>query len=250
MWGWDDEEQWLRRFRPARPGAPRLICFPRAGASAETFRPLCGVLAPRLDMLAVQYPGRGDRWQEGTVDDIVMLADRLARVFHGDPDMPFVFLGHEMGALVAFEVTRALADVGVAIPAHLVVVASHAPYGPRLNRRVHQFDDDGIINHLRGHGLIDPSPEAERVARSALPAIRADYRAAETYRYQPGPKLTCPVTAVVGNRRPSLSIAEARIWSTVTLAPFDLEVVPGRLRHLDPESDAVKAISAVCERVV
>ncbi|WP_354644578.1 thioesterase II family protein [Kitasatospora camelliae] len=56
----------------------RLVCFPHAGGSASYFRPVATALSPRVEVIAVQYPGRQDRRLEPPVDDIGLLADRIA----------------------------------------------------------------------------------------------------------------------------------------------------------------------------
>ena len=63
--------------------------------------------------------------------------------------------------------------------------------------------------------------------RLALPALRADYRAAETYRPQRVHKVNCPVVALVGDEDPRVPIDEARAWRQHTSADFDLRVFPG-----------------------
>jgi len=63
--------------------------------------------------------------------------------------------------------------------------------------------------------------------RMILPAIRADYRAAETYVWEPGPPLSCPVTCLVGDDDPKVTVEEAAAWSEHTDGPFTLEVFPG-----------------------
>lgn len=78
-----------------------------------------------------------------------------------------------------------------------------------------------------------------------LPAIRSDYKAAETYVYAPGPKLTCPVTALVGDTDPMVSAEEAVAWSEYTDGTFELRIWPGGHFYLETHAaDVVSTISA------
>jgi hypothetical protein len=53
---------WLRVFA-VRPAARlRLFCFPHAGGAASTFRELARLAPPDIELVAVQYPGRQDRY--------------------------------------------------------------------------------------------------------------------------------------------------------------------------------------------
>lgn len=63
--------------------------------------------------------------------------------------------------------------------------------------------------------------------RLALPVLRGDYKAAETYAYRPGPPLNCPVHAFTGDRDPMVTEAEARAWADHTGAEFTLHTYTG-----------------------
>ena len=72
-----DDGLWCRRFQAAPDAAHRLICLPHAGGSASYYVPVATALAPHVDVVALQYPGRQDRRREPLVDDIGTLADRV-----------------------------------------------------------------------------------------------------------------------------------------------------------------------------
>ena len=228
---------WLRRFHQADAGAPGLICFPPAGGSASWFHPMSAALAPDVDVVAMQYPGRQDRRAEDPIDDVVVLAYRISRILSGATGWPVAFFGHSVGATVAFEVARALVAADGAGPAHLLVSGRRAPTRHR-DEHVHRRDDAGILQDLRRLGGTDARVLGDDdVIRLVLPATRADYRAAETYRYVAGPLLTCPVTALTGDDDPSTTLDEAAGWREVTTGAFELRVFPGGhfflTRHLD-----------------
>ncbi len=79
-----DTDLWLRRFSEAPPGAPRLVCFPHAGGAASWYQPFAQYVAGRAELVAVQYPGRQDRRSEPLLDDIRVLADRIAPLLARD----------------------------------------------------------------------------------------------------------------------------------------------------------------------
>ena len=70
-----DEDLWIRRYQEAAGSSPRLVCFPHAGGSASYFFSLSRALAPDIEVLAIQYPGRQDRHQERSAESIAELAD-------------------------------------------------------------------------------------------------------------------------------------------------------------------------------
>ncbi|MEW2417703.1 alpha/beta fold hydrolase [Streptomyces sp. NPDC046866] len=222
---------WLRRYGDAHAGAPRLVCFPHAGGSASFYFPVAQALAPGVDVLAVQYPGRQDRRGEPLIDSIAVLADRifteLAALVSAEPDVPLYLFGHSMGATVAFEVTRRLQDAALPGPVLLFASARRAPSRTRADR-VHTRDDDGLIQELRRLSGTDARVLGnEEIMRMAIPSIRNDYRAVETYRAEPGTRIDTPVCVLVGDSDPTTTLAEARAWEEHTSAGIELRVFPG-----------------------
>lgn len=229
---------WVRRFHPAPQACARLVCFPHAGGSATYYFPLSTALSEAADVLAVQYPGRQDRLQEPCITDISTLADRLADELRPWADRPLTFLGHSMGATLAFEVARRLEESGVILRG-LFASGRRAPSRHR-EEQVHLRDDQGLVEELRRLSGTDAELLAdEAVLRMVLPAMRGDYRAIETYRYRPGPPLNCPVVALTGDSDPLVDVAEARAWAQHTVAPFRLRVFPGGHFFLGEHTESV-----------
>src|SRR5438874_2589259 len=53
--------RWFTRFHEPRQAAFRLFCFPYAGGSASVYRQWAALADPRIDVVALQLPGRGPR---------------------------------------------------------------------------------------------------------------------------------------------------------------------------------------------
>jgi len=234
---------WIRRFHPAPEAPARLVCFPHAGGSASFYFPLSRALAPELDVLAVQYPGRQDRRAEPCIDDLRRLADLAAEELLRWTDRPMALFGHSLGATLAFEVALRLEAAGV-VPLGLFASGRRAPSRPREDR-VHLQDDKGLIASLKRLSGTDSQIFADdELLSMILPAVRADYRAAETYRYRPGPPLSCPVTALTGDDDPEVTIDDARSWAVHTTAAFDIHVYRGGHFYLTAHATAVQDLLA------
>ncbi|WP_415954490.1 thioesterase II family protein [Streptomyces sp. KLOTTS4A1] len=239
-----DHTLWLRSFHDSTDRATRLLCLPHAGGSAAFFFPVSRSLSPELDVISVQYPGRQDRRHENCVETIEELARQIVDVLDPRPDGPPIALfGHSLGATLGFEIARLMEARGTA-PCHLFASGRRAPSRPR-HETVHQRDDEGLLAELRLLSGTDARVLGdEEVLRMALPAIRSDYRAAETYTYEPGPALSCPITVFTGDKDPKVSLDEARAWETHTAADFDMHTYPGGHFFLSDHSAAMlKVIS-------
>lgn len=244
-----DNGLWVRRFHPAPAGAPRLVCLPHAGGSASFFFPVSRALSPAVEVLSIQYPGRQDRRHEPCVPTIGELARQVFGVLRPWLDQPLAIFGHSMGATLGFEVARLIEAETGSPAAHLFPSGRRAP-SCRRHETVHLLDDEGLladVKKLSGTNsavLGDPD-----MLRAALPAIRSDYRAAETYEYVPGPKLSCPVTVFTGDADPKTTVDEAKTWAEHTSGPFDLHVFPGGHFFLAQHQPAIlRTLSAALTR--
>jgi surfactin synthase thioesterase subunit len=200
----------------------QLVVLPHAGGAASFYVPLCRALAPAADVVAVQYPGRQERRSEPCVTDLVELAELVAAALADRLDRPTVLFGHSMGATLAFELARRLPVV------HVFASARRAPSRWRDDDRVHEGDDAQLIAEVMALGGSSAELLAdEEIAAMVLPSLRGDYRAAETYRWTPGPPLTVPVTVLVGDDDPKVSLDEARAWEEHTTGQVDLHVFSG-----------------------
>jgi surfactin synthase thioesterase subunit len=218
------------------------VCFPHAGGSASFYAPLARTLAPEFDVLTLNYPGRQDRRAEPVLDDLAELADRIAEVLPPFLDnRQYAFFGHSMGAIAAFEVARRLERTRGTSPVVLWASARRAPSIP-AGTRVHLLDDDGIIAVMK---QLSGTPamlfDEEELIRWALPAVRGDYRAIETYCAAPDATVTCPISVFVGDDDPITSVEQAAAWRRHTTGQFALSVFSGGHFYLTDHSELVVA---------
>ncbi|KNB50867.1 thioesterase II family protein [Streptomyces caatingaensis] len=229
----EDDELWLRCFRPAPESSHRLLCFPHAGGAASSFLPLARSLAPDVEVLAVQYPGRQDRRNEPHFTSIGELADRIHRVAAPRLDESTALLGHSMGAVLAFEVVRRMERETGRTCAGLFASGRRAP-SCRREEDVHRRDDSGLLAELMDLGGTDPRIlQDDELLAAFLPCLRADYEAIETYRADDGVTVGCPVTVMVGEDDPRTTLEEADAWRQHTTAAFELWSFPGGHFFLD-----------------
>jgi len=217
---------WIRRFREAPQASVRLVCFPHAGGSATFFFPLAEELTPQAEVIAIQYPGRQDRYREPCVNDMTELVGQSLEALLPWTDRPLALLGHSMGATVAFEVARRLEAEGI-VPRALLASGRRAPTcAPGTG--IAALDDRSLLAELELlHGTDARLFQDEELLGMVMPAIRSDYEALEGYRYRPGPALACPVVALTGDDDRRVSPEQARAWSEVAGTSFGLRVFGG-----------------------
>lgn len=111
---------WIRTFGLASTSALQLVCLPHAGGAASYFGPMAREFAPHVEVLAIQYPGRQDRYRERLIDSIEELADHVVDALVPHLYRPTSLFGHSMGAAVAFEVATRLEARGHQVSALFV----------------------------------------------------------------------------------------------------------------------------------
>jgi surfactin synthase thioesterase subunit len=219
---------WLRTHRPRPNAACRLICFSHGGGSAALYRDWLQDV-PGIEVRAVQYPGRGDRVDEPLIDDLRTLARRTAEEIAALTDRPVALFGHSLGAVVAYEVAREVANDpvdGLAVRA-LFVSGSDAPHCLSPDR-VSTLDDDDLIAAVERLGDTPPEVLADPSMRELmLPIVRADHRAIENHVHRRGSPLSCPIVCLVARSDPLVTTARAGRWRELTDGPFALHVFPG-----------------------
>jgi pyochelin biosynthesis protein PchC len=187
---------WIRRPRPAPDARVRLFCVPHAGAGPSFYARWVTELCPAVEVCLVHLPGRESRFAEPPVDDLDVIAERVAAAAEPLLDRPFAWFGHSMGALVAFEVAHRLPVQ----PRQLFVSGFPPPHRPPPDPPVAHLPDAEFLAHVRtGYGGIPDSLWADQeLVALLLPLLRADFAACERYVWSAPPPLSCDITALCG----------------------------------------------------
>lgn len=110
------------------PEAPvRVFAVSHASGATSAFGAWPALLGPEVDVCPVQLPGQERHAGEPIPEGIDALIGDLATALVPHLDRPFVFFGHDMGALVAFELARALRRGQGPMPNAIIVSSAPPP---------------------------------------------------------------------------------------------------------------------------
>jgi medium-chain acyl-[acyl-carrier-protein] hydrolase len=206
----------------------RLICFPHAGAGPSQFRSWRAAGPASLSVTALALPARESRYKDAMPHSLEALVDDLLPRVEALLDQPFALLGHSMGALLAFELTRTLRRLGKPLPQRLFVSAFRAPQLADPRAPLHTLSAPQLkaeLLHLAGTPA-DVLDEPE-LMEMLLPVLRADLAIVERYRHRREAPLPCPLTCLGGVTDERVSRAELCAWQQQTARDFRLHLFPG-----------------------
>lgn len=222
-------ERWLVRPRPDAAAVVRLVCFPYAGAGTAVYHGWADLLPPGVEVVLVRPPGREVRIKEPPFTSLQALVQELAPLVAEHVEGPFVFFGHSMGGLTAFEVARELRRRYGRQPALLCVSGRHAPHLQHADPPIHALPQEAFIRELvqRYNGIQRAILDEPELLRLYLPCLRGDFAVLETYRHVPEPPLDCPIATFGGVEDGRALPEELEAWRQHTAAGFSRQLFPG-----------------------
>ncbi len=221
----------------------RLFVFPHAGSGASSYHFLAKTCRDDpFELSIVQYPGREMRIRE---EPCFTMADML-RSLREDlgptlPERPFAFLGHSMGALLAFELARELAAAGAPEPLHLFLSGRQAPQLPARNLPVDSLDDEAFLDAVgRRYNALPAELLANReILALILPSLRADFKLMAGYVHRAGAPLGCGLTLLNGVDDPWVDGKSVDAWQLQARLQIGRHWFPGGHFYMPQAAAAV-----------
>lgn len=208
----------------------QLFCFPYAGVGASAFRDCLSYLDSSIEPICIQLPGRESRIQEASYCDMDLLVADLAVELAQAIKKPFIFWGHSMGAVIAYEAIKKLMAIHPMPPQLFIASGRQAPYiqGKIYKKSVSEMNDHELIDHLISLNNKERSiyENADLVAL-ILPRIRADFTVLENYSLLNREKLNCPISVLHGSLDHMVSLEGSLAWGEYTDLAFKHEIIEG-----------------------
>jgi medium-chain acyl-[acyl-carrier-protein] hydrolase len=213
----------LVRFAAGLDPDVELVCVGAAGSGAAPFRAWALDLAPRTLVTAVRLAGRESRLAETPSRDMAAIVAEVASALttRPEPRPPWGLFGFCSGALIAFELVRALEAQG-AQPPRLLAVAGEA--SPRVRsdantRRTTPWTLDEQLAHA-GITVAPAIREHADLMRVLERMLEADFGLVEDYAYREG-ALSVPIVAFSSVDDHLIPEWAVRAWESETTETFE-----------------------------
>jgi surfactin synthase thioesterase subunit/acyl carrier protein len=234
--------KWLIAPQPNPNAKARLFCFPYAGGGLVSFRPWSQLIDDTVELVAVEPPGRGTRITEAPIDELDVFVERLLTEMLDWLDRPAAFFGHCLGGLTMVGTLSAISGQHAQFIKHCFACGVRPPH---LLKRRGRFEDEliyDIMLHRDFDVSIPPYAQADEIFADIirhfdieaankmletpklrallLPTVRAEFKMAYCYEYQPAEPFACPISSFVGQQDPWVSAEDSAGWSKLTRGTF------------------------------
>ncbi|MER9683696.1 alpha/beta fold hydrolase [Mesorhizobium sp. M0184] len=244
-----ENETILKVVKSSLEPSYRIICFPHGGGSVQSFRNWSDYLPEDIELICLDLPGRGKRAAEAVIRRMDVLISAVTEALRAYSDRPFVFFGHSMGALVAYEIARSLEVADRPSPFHVVVSAHQSADVPADEPPMYRYADDKLIDLVRTLGMVPTEALANEklLADFILPPLRADLELADTYdRNLPTP-LNAAITAMGGVQDEMVNADDLNEWGRLTTSRFARVMFDGD--HFFTQSMTEEVVSTLLSEV-
>ena len=196
------------------------FCFPYAGGSATSLRPLEETVNPEISLHLATLPGRGRRFGEPATSDISVLVNGFCDAIERIAPQRFVLFGHSMGGILAFEVARALRRRRNRFkPVALVASGVSAPHLFAREEKEHRYNlpRDEFVDYLRElEGTPPELLEHKEALDVMLPTLRRDFELCDNYRFVMEAPLSVPIVVLSGEDDHHVQGKKVTDWSLHT----------------------------------
>ncbi len=163
----------------------QLFILPYAGGSVSSFKRLTDLIDDRIDVVTVEYAGRGTRVKDNFSSSIWELINDSIEFCRErrNPDIPYSIMGYSMGSILAYEIVIRKALEGKL--SHLFISAEISPKDRFLElRKVENPTEEYILQRAKGLGGLDERMlNNKRFAEIYIKPMLSDYRLLFEYRF-------------------------------------------------------------------
>ena len=207
-----------------------LFCLPFAGGNKYSYQKYLDKAPSFLNIIPMEYPGRGARMKEPLISNADLLVDHLFEKISKNIDQAdYAIYGHSMGGLIAFLLARKLVENNCKPPLHLFITGTCGPSSPlRSAKNRHLLPDDEFIQELKElDGIPDEILQNEELLGFIEPILRADFKTCETFQYREDAPLNLPFTVITGTEE-NMEAEDIHLWQKESGSEVDFRQIPGK----------------------
>ncbi len=228
----------------------KLFCFPYAGGSSAAYHPWKPLLRDGIELRAIELAGRGRRISDNPYENLKDAVEDVFGLIHEEiKESPYMFFGHSMGAMIAYDLAQKIRDMQLPGPVHLFFSGKGAPNIDRPDeKKYHLLDENAFREEVIKLGGTPPEFfEHPELMELFLPLLKNDFRIAETHKpIKTIKEFEQDITVLLG-REDDLNAEQRDEWRKHTSKCCHVHHFPGGHFFMHDEQ---KAILRIIEDVV
>lgn len=245
-----ENNPWYVEYRKNSQATIRLFCFHHSGGGASTYYPWLEHLIPHIEMIAIQLPGRENRFTEPLTNNLKDIINNLGLGFEYYKNKPFLVFGHSLGGLIAFEFVKSIRELYSLYPCHIIISATKAPHLPFRMNLLSPLDDQALKEELKTYNGIEGAIlNNEEFLSLLLPIIKNDFSISERYCSADVMPLPCDILLLSGTQDRTVNEEEIQAWAAHTTGKFEhISFSGGHFFIKDHQKDIIKLINKIGDK--
>ncbi len=250
----------------------RLFLFHYGIQGASIFKDWLQLLPKTIEICPLQMPGRENRIKEKPIESFYEALPKIEEaLLNKMDDLPFIFYGHSMGALLAYRSAYTIWEKTGRKAYMLCVGAYTAPTiypNPIVKNAVEHFNNLGFDNiPLPSRLGILSAGEQNKLLHSAsanplgrhiseeytalsLPAMLGDLHIVKSYKHTIDEEIfDIPILAFHGKNDSFVTEDDMKSWSTLTKGKFELQLLEGDHYFLNKEQNEEEVIEIIKSKI-
>ncbi len=231
----DHFNNWFVIPKPNPKAHFRVFCFHDAGGSSMLFQGWEKTLdQPSVELVLLEMPEHIRKIENASQGSFKKLILDVMPFIIQLLDRPCLFLGHSMGGILAYEITRELGRRKMAYPKKLIFSSVPEP-GLYENKEV---DYNNLLNEELGQLYPHLNTINDiNVRELFMDFLRADLMLLYNYEFISEEPFNIPIIAIHGAEDERVQQSQMKEWERHTLADFKLISRPGGHRFIEDDHE-------------
>ncbi len=205
----------------------KMFLLHHAGGDKYAYRALQQELSLHYEAIALEIPGRGDRYAEPLLYDMDSVVDDLYAQIKPMLTDNYAFVGVSMGALKAFLLTHRIFEDKCPLPQHLFLASRKSILGYRSHIAIAHLNTSDFWNGVAQYGGVSEKMLAHpELLELYEPILRADFQALEKFSNYDFPPLPMPASILIG-KEDTIAIEDTLPWQHSFISPIETQVFSG-----------------------
>lgn len=220
-----------------------VFFLPFAGGSKYSFRDFVKQAPPTLNIIPIELPGRGTRYNEVLLESLPHMTEDVYNQLKYRLDTPYAIYGHSMGTIIAYLLTVKLIARQYTPPMHLFVSGADGPSRWNQLKSRHLLPKNEFFQEIQSLGGVNPEILSnQELVDFFEPILRADFKACDTFFLDDPQKINVPVTVLLGTNDHSNAF-QGKAWQEVSHTDILIQKFEGdHFFIFDHETEILKLI--------